>query len=92
MQDKCFCCSQNVCVYLQVRRLSNVPDLHSTAIEEFREEVEDECEGASHVRLVDALVIASGEMEDTDGLLGDFESERPLPAFYDQVRHYDFLF
>lgn len=71
-------------VDLSVRNLSDVPDLHSTAIEEFREEVEDGCEGVSHVMLVDGLVTASGEMEDKDRLLGDFESERPLPTFYDQ--------
>lgn len=73
-----------------MRNFSDVPDLHSTAIEESKEEVEDDCEVVSHMLLVDALVAASGEMEDDNRLLGDC-LETSL-TFNDQVRCYPFLF
>ncbi|KAI7812634.1 hypothetical protein IRJ41_006057 [Triplophysa rosa] len=67
-------------VDLSLRNFSDVPDLHSTAIEQSNEEVEEGCEGVSHVVLVDALVVASGEMEDK----GDSDCWETSLTFNDQ--------
>ncbi|XP_056603359.1 uncharacterized protein LOC130420212 [Triplophysa dalaica] len=75
---------KDTAVDLSVRNFEDVPDLHSTAIEHSKEELEDCCEGVSHVVFVDALVVASGEMEDKNGLVGDSESERRFPTVNDQ--------
>lgn len=82
----------HLCVSLQVRNFEDVPDLHSTAIEQSKEELEDCCEGVSRVVLVDALVVASGEMEVKNRLVGDSESERRFPTVNDQVRCHPFVF
>lgn len=74
-----------------MRNFSDVPDLHSTAIEESKEEVEDDCEVVSHMLLVHALVAASGEMEEDNRLLGDSDCLETSLTFSDQVRCYPFL-
>ncbi|KAA0717364.1 Transcription factor TFIIIB component B'' -like protein [Triplophysa tibetana] len=73
-------------VDLSVRNFEDVPDIHSTAIEQSKEEVEDSFVGVSSLVLVDGLVLASGEMEDKNRLLGHPERERRFPTVNDQER------
>ncbi|XP_065123135.2 uncharacterized protein bdp1 [Paramisgurnus dabryanus] len=68
---------------LSVKDVSDGPDLHNTDIEESKEEVEDSCGGPSHLVLVDAFALSSGDMDDTR-LLKAFENRRLLPTVNDQ--------
>nr|XP_055056058.1 transcription factor TFIIIB component B'' homolog isoform X5 [Misgurnus anguillicaudatus] len=68
---------------LSVKNVSDVPDLHNTDIEESKKEVEDPCGGSSHLVLVDAFALASGDMDDTR-LLKAFENRRLLSTVNDQ--------
>ncbi|XP_051525573.1 transcription factor TFIIIB component B'' homolog [Myxocyprinus asiaticus] len=57
---------------------ANIPGQHSSVIKD----VEDSCEGVSHIVLDDALVLAFGEMEDDDMGMASFH-ERKLHKFED---------